>query len=484
MNKQDIINDAIKVYKKSNKLNLNSYIKYGGLYSKKDIEKYFFSFSNFLEEVQKNFIDNIKISKSDVDKDIIDIFQKYGKITTKMYKKYGKFSLRDIYNFYDSFDDLKKELNINIKGNVTIFSKEEIINMAIHDFNKDKFIRSREFLNNNNINVHNFKKFFNNFKELTDEIGITDELKKIRYSYDKKFKRNVIIGHSKEEIYNICHSLYIENNFLNLTLIKNNTNISRQEINEYFGNITNLKNEIINKNLKNFLDKTIKEIIFKNNSINHELLKDNNISLSVINKVYGSYENMCALYNIKYNNNKAISKKDVIKDLEELYKKYKNLSMPILDKHGKYEYHVYYNKVGNTNEIYKELGILNTKSCRNRSDICDYILYRIELILGCKCEYEKSFDECYNPKTNKKLKFDGYFKEFNLLVEYDGIQHYEMNNYFHKTEEQFKSSLIKDKIRNEFCENNNINLLRIRYDDKVDTDEDLIILLKKVLKKW
>jgi very-short-patch-repair endonuclease len=40
-------------------------------------------------------------------------------------------------------------------------------------------------------------------------------------------------------------------------------------------------------------------------------------------------------------------------------------------------------------------------------------------------ETQKSFDSCRFPSTNKLAKFDFYIKESNILIEYDGIQHFE-----------------------------------------------------------
>ena len=36
-----------------------------------------------------------------------------------------------------------------------------------------------------------------------------------------------------------------------------------------------------------------------------------------------------------------------------------------------------------------------------------------------------------------------------------------------KMEENLKSNQLRDKIKNEYCKNNNINLLRIRYDEDI-----------------
>ena len=69
---------------------------------------------------------------------------------------------------------------------------------------------------------------------------------------------------------------------------------------------------------------------------------------------------------------------------------------------------------------------------------------------------QKTFKGCYykNP-----LLFDFYLEKYNLCIEYDGEQHFEPRF----GEEEFKRTIIRDKIKTEFCEKNNIILIRIPY---------------------
>lgn len=76
-------------------------------------------------------------------------------------------------------------------------------------------------------------------------------------------------------------------------------------------------------------------------------------------------------------------------------------------------------------------------------------------------ETQKRFDDC---RKSKPLPFDFYIPELNLCIEADGIQHYETNDFF-GGEEGLKIRQEYDGIKNEFCESNGINLLRIRYDE-------------------
>lgn len=79
---------------------------------------------------------------------------------------------------------------------------------------------------------------------------------------------------------------------------------------------------------------------------------------------------------------------------------------------------------------------------------------------------EKTFKDCVNPKTNCLLKFDIYIKELSTIIECDGVQHYKESSYFNTLTIQagYTPTYITDKIKEEYCKNNNIKLIRIPYE--------------------
>lgn len=86
-------------------------------------------------------------------------------------------------------------------------------------------------------------------------------------------------------------------------------------------------------------------------------------------------------------------------------------------------------------------------------------------------ESQKIFDDC---KNINYLLFDFYLPKQNICIEFDGIQHFEPIKYFGGTK-KFKETQERDKIKNEYCLKNNIELIRIKYDELID--EYLKILL-------
>ncbi len=78
---------------------------------------------------------------------------------------------------------------------------------------------------------------------------------------------------------------------------------------------------------------------------------------------------------------------------------------------------------------------------------------------------EEKFNNCRNPKTKRVLPFDFYIPNHNILIEYDGAWHFEQKAYSKKTKDTLTDSQYRDSIKNRYCEDNNIRLLRIPYWD-------------------
>lgn len=85
-------------------------------------------------------------------------------------------------------------------------------------------------------------------------------------------------------------------------------------------------------------------------------------------------------------------------------------------------------------------------------------------------------------KTFPTCKFEnGYFAYFDFfvdnhyLIEYDGLQHFQTKTGGWNTEEQLKETQIRDAYKTQWCQENNVPLIRIPYTKlKELTIEDLI----------
>ena len=82
------------------------------------------------------------------------------------------------------------------------------------------------------------------------------------------------------------------------------------------------------------------------------------------------------------------------------------------------------------------------------------------------------FNDC---KDKRPLPFDFYLPDLNICIEYDGRQHF----FPVFGEENFKKTILHDKIKDEYCLHNRINLIRINSSYKL-IEETLIDRLSKI----
>ena len=88
--------------------------------------------------------------------------------------------------------------------------------------------------------------------------------------------------------------------------------------------------------------------------------------------------------------------------------------------------------------------------------------------------YNYRFSDCIAPDTHRELPFDFYLPKFNLVIEYDGRQHYVPIDYF-GGRESFSRRLYLDKIKDNFCQCKNIRIIRIPYTCSFKEIEKLIL---------
>ena len=67
---------------------------------------------------------------------------------------------------------------------------------------------------------------------------------------------------------------------------------------------------------------------------------------------------------------------------------------------------------------------------------------------------------------NRYYYFDFFLPDINTIIEYDGAQHYMPVEYF-GGEQQFAKQKNIDNLKNDWCKNNNIQLIRISYSQDI-----------------
>lgn len=80
-------------------------------------------------------------------------------------------------------------------------------------------------------------------------------------------------------------------------------------------------------------------------------------------------------------------------------------------------------------------------------------------------------------KDIKTLPFDFYLPKYNCCIEYDGQQHFKPNG-FSSGYEYFVKTVEHDRMKDQYCKDNNILLIRIRYDENAEIENILSNILK------
>lgn len=144
---------------------------------------------------------------------------------------------------------------------------------------------------------------------------------------------------------------------------------------------------------------------------------------------------------------------------------------------------------------HKQAGIQKMTYQNMRRDICGcrYCRYNISKKskgeatikdfldkLGITYLKEYKFNDC---RDIKYLPFDFYLPEFKIVIEYDGEHHYRPVNFNSISDEEaiytHRKTVFHDSLKNNYCKNNKIKIIRIPYWDLEDID---IILFDKLVK--
>ena len=70
------------------------------------------------------------------------------------------------------------------------------------------------------------------------------------------------------------------------------------------------------------------------------------------------------------------------------------------------------------------------------------------------------FDDC---KYKRELPFDFFLPDYNVCIEYQGIQHYQPVDWFCDDTDTFEDRQLRDQIKREYCKDNGISLIEIPY---------------------
>lgn len=300
-------------------------------------------------------------------------------------------------------------------------------------------------------------KFFGNKFKLIEYTEYKNDCKILHLKCNKEFiiKPNQIFK-TDSYLNDVCPKC--RNNFKHL---------DKEVVNNNLQNVTNNRIIIIDDNYENVNAKTKCKCLVCNNEFE-------TIISSLINNVK---TNKTKSFGCPYCSKKRkYTTEDIKKRLEEVTNGEYILKSEYINNSTKIN--LYHTKC---NKIYK----VTSDKFFNRGDRCPCCISHVNsknvkiienFLIKNKILYnrEKTFDGCI---SKRKLKFDFYLKDLNLLIEFDGEQHFKTKYY----EENFIDTKNRDNIKNQFSINNSISLIRIPFDLKEDEIKEVLdnLLLKE-----
>lgn len=111
----------------------------------------------------------------------------------------------------------------------------------------------------------------------------------------------------------------------------------------------------------------------------------------------------------------------------------------------------------------KALNSGNTKSCGCIKSFGEAKIQSILEELNIDFIREYTFSDLKGKNNKGYLRFDFYLPQYNILIEYDGEQHFFSKNCGWNNQESLRRIQENDIIKNNYCKEHNIFLIRIPY---------------------
>jgi hypothetical protein len=161
--------------------------------------------------------------------------------------------------------------------------------------------------------------------------------------------------------------------------------------------------------------------------------------------------------------------KNLVGDEYSVLGEYKNAYTKVLMRH---------NECGHEWKVKPNYFLLGSRCPKCASSKGELEVFNFLKDNGILVEREKTFEDL---KDVALLRFDFYLPEYNICIEYDGIQHFEPIDFSGSdkvlAQENLENIRRRDRLKNKYCLDNNIRLIRIPY----TADKDILNILEKLL---
>ena len=190
-------------------------------------------------------------------------------------------------------------------------------------------------------------------------------------------------------------------------------------------------------------------------------------------RLWGNFENMYnELSHIKRSPLGIVkTEEQLLNSLIELNSKYGYVNSWLNATYGEFSYDPFKLRWGTFENACKAAGVNYKPYDKWQAE--EAIIEHISLQLSETPDRQKQFSWLKGKNQRSCLRVDAHYKEHNLIIEYNGEQHYKYPNFYHKTKEDFLKQQQSDLAKLEYCKNNNIKLLVIPFSKKDTLDSYL-----------
>ena len=233
-------------------------------------------------------------------------------------------------------------------------------------------------------------------------------------------------------------------------------------------------------NIHDFIDKSIK-LHGDRFDYSKSIYTGSGKKMEILCKIHGSFlqtPSTHLLANDPCPNCRKLSREQIINKFISVHKDKYDYDCSIIDKNTttKSYIDILCGKHGVfTQRINHHMSGTGCPKCRESKGeiLVNEVLCNIGLVYNIDFFRQKTFD---NLVFENNLFFDFYLPKYNLCIEYDGDQHFKPVAIF-GGDQTHRKIVERDNIKNEYCQKNNIHLLRFNRFDKVKDIGDRISLI-------
>ncbi len=194
--------------------------------------------------------------------------------------------------------------------------------------------------------------------------------------------------------------------------------------------------------------------------------KHGKYSQIIIDRLFGSYTDFVLDAGLKPQKIvRGMTDEEILEDLKSLYLEHGYINSSLIANSMNYTVNTIYNRFGTMANVYELLRVNNDVNINCFFSSVNFYIESAQSILNEFAIREWTCKELMNPENTNHLFVDAYFPNNNLIIEYDGKQHYEYTEFLHKSIEKFERTKILDKHKEAVINQLGIELIRFRYDE-------------------